>query len=214
MVDRNVDVLCPSGKTNHGSDWEKKGYQGLFGKARFEYDEKSNVYRCPAGAELRQIEQSRDGKGRLYRTYRTTACAGCRLRTQCTTSRIGRKVKRYEGEEFKEAMAEVLRDPRARAVYRRRAYIGERPFAEFRERQGLDRFHRTGLKGASVEFALHVIAFDLKWAINRSVDAPCTVSAFIFVFWARSGHQGRPWTIVAVVAVISERFSSLNAATA
>lgn len=206
MVDRNVNVLCPSGKTNRGDDWEKKGHSGLFGKARFEYDEKSNVYRCPAGAELGQIEQSRDGEGRLYRAYTTKACAGCELRAQCTTSVTGRKVKRYEGEEFKEAMAEVLCDPRARAEYRRRAPIVERPFAEIRERQGLRRFHRCGLAGASVEFALHVIAFDLKWAIRRSAAAPCAVTAVIVVFWARSGHQGSPWRPVTVVTATFTQF--------
>ena len=206
MVDRNVNVLCPSGKTNQGDDWEKKGHRGLFSKAQFEYDEKSNVYLCPAGAELRQIEQSRDGEGRLYRAYTTKACAGCELRPQCTTSVTGRKIKRYEGEEFKEAMAEVLRDPRARADYRRRAPIGERPFAEFRERQALRRFHRFGLAGVSVEFALHVIAFDLKWAIRRSADAPCAATAVMILLWARSGHQERSWRLVAVVTGISTQF--------
>lgn len=202
MVDRNVNVLCPSGKTNRGDDWEKKGHRGLFSKSRFEYDEKNNVYRCPAGAELRQIAQSRDGEGRLYRAYSTKACEGCELRAQCTTSRSGRKVKRYDGEEFKEAMAEVLRDPRARTEYRRRAPIVERPFAEFRERQALRRFHRCGLAGASVEFALHVIAFDLKWAIRRSVGAPCTATVAIVVLWSRSGHQESPWRLVAAVTGI------------
>jgi len=206
MVDRNVNVLCPSGKTNRGEDWEKKGHRGLFSKARFEYDETSNVYRCPAGAELKQIQQSRDAEGRRYRAYSTKACEGCELRAQCTTSVTGRKVKRYEGEEFKEAMAEVLRDPRARAEYRHRAPIVERPFAEFRERQALRRFHRCGLAGVSVEFALHVIAFDLKWAIRRSADAPCALTAVIVVFWARSAHQGSSWRPVAVVTGIVTNF--------
>lgn len=213
MVDRNVNVLCPSGKTNRGEDWEKKGHRGLFSKARFEYDEKCNVYRCPAGAELRQIEQSRDAEGRVYRAYATKACQRCELRAQCTTSRSGRKVKRYDAEEFKEAMAEVLRDPRARAEYRRRAPIVERPFAEFRERQALRRFHRCGLAGASVEFALHIIAFDLKWAIRRSGDA-YGPTAVIIVIWACSGHQGRPWQPVAVFTATFTQSSNFASAVA
>jgi hypothetical protein len=62
------------------------------------------------------------------------------------------------------------------------------------------------LAGASVEFALHVIAFNLKWALRRSTDAPCAVTAVIVVFWARSGHQGSPWRPVAVATGIFTQF--------
>ena len=199
MVDRDVNVLCPSGRTNQGEDWERKGHKGLFGKARFTYDEEHNVYRCPAGQELRQSEKSRDVEGRTYRAYTTKACSECELRAQCTKSRTGRKVKRYEGEEYKAAMAVVLRHPAARAEYRRRAPIVERPFAEFRERQGLHRFHRCGLAGARVEFALHVIAFDLKWAIRRSANGQGPAAAALILLWARSGPRASPWHLVAVL---------------
>lgn len=202
MVERDVNVLCPSGRTNQGEDWEKKGNKGLFGKARFAYDEERNVYRCPAGAELRQSEQSCDAAGRPYRAYTTNACSGCELRTRCTTSRHGRKIKRYEGEEFKEAMARVLRQPAARREYQRRAPIAERPFAEFRERHGLRRFHRCGLLGAAVEFALHVIAFDLKWAIGYPAGSPDSLQGALILLWTRSASPGSPWRLIAVGANI------------
>ncbi len=206
LVERNVNVLCPSGKTHRGPDWEKKGHRGLFGKARFAYDADANVYRCPAGAALRQSEQGRDAHGRPQRTYTTNACAGCALRAQCTTSRTGRKVKRYDGEEFKEAMAAVLRHPAARAEYRRRAPIVERPFAEFRERQALHRFHRGGLAGAQVEFALHVIAFDLKWAVRRADCGQYARTAAVILLWMRAAHQGGPWRLVAAISSVFAQF--------
>jgi len=42
------------------------------------------------------------------------------LRERCTESKYGRPLKRYEGEEFEEAMAQVLREAAARAKYQRR----------------------------------------------------------------------------------------------
>src|SRR5262249_38322305 len=78
----------------------------------------------------------------------------------------GRTIQRYEGEELREAMVEVLAQPRARQKYRRRAVIAEPPFAELKHRQGLTRFHRRGLFGVRVEFALHCIAFNLKKVAN------------------------------------------------
>lgn len=206
LVERNVNVLCPSGKTTQGDDWEKQGYRGLFGKARFAYDADANVYHCPAGAALRQSERGRDAHGRPHRTYTTNACAGCELRAQCTTSRTGRKVKRYDGEEFKEAMAAVLRHPAARTEYRRRAPIVERPFAEFRERQALHRFHRGGLGGAQVEFALHVIAFDLKWAVRRSAGGQYALVTVVVLRWSRSAPPGGPWRLVAAISAVVAPF--------
>lgn len=168
MVERNIDVLSPAGKAQRQDDWEKRGPKGRFGKAQFAYDEPRNAYRCPAGQWLTQRRQGRERAGYAYRMYATAACADCALRAKCTTSRTGRTVKRYDGELIKELMAEVLRHPRARERYRQRAALAERPHAEFRYRQGLTRFHRRGLQGAAVDYALHCIAFNLNWAVARS----------------------------------------------
>jgi hypothetical protein len=198
MVERDVDVLCPSGKATEEENWQRRGHRGRFGKHAFQYDEERNVYLCPGGQELRQIGRARDGDGRLYRTYRTKTCANCTLRAQCTTSGKGRKVKRYDGEEYKEAMSLVLNQPAAREQYRLRRTLGERSFAVFREQQGLRRFHRFGLAGARVEFALHVMAFDLKWALNRFAAGTATAgsdryTAVVAFLWARVGGTSAAW---------------------
>ncbi len=80
-----------------------------------------------------------------------------------------------------------------------------------RERQGLRRFHRCGLLGASVEFALQVIAFDLKWAIRYPAGAPSPISAAIILLWARSTRHGAPWCLIAVGTNIFPRFSRARA---
>ena len=113
-------------------------------------------------------EQRTDKFGRRYRVYCGARCADCGLRERCTESKYGRPLKRYEGEELKEAMVQVLSQPAARAKYHRRSAIVEPLFAELRERQGLKRFHRRGLAAVRVEFALHCIAFNLK----RTVRSP------------------------------------------
>ena len=203
MVERDVDVLSPSGKATAEGNWQKRGHEGRFGKQAFEYNEERNVYRCPAAEELRQIARTRDAQGRSYRAYQTTACAKCPLRPKCTTSGKGRKVKRYDGEEYKEAMALVLSQPAARRQYRLRRTLGERSFAVFRERQGLTRFHRFGLVGVRVEFALHVMAFDLKWALNQFAAGAGTAGtqacmAVVVLVWARMGGKSAPWRPLAL----------------
>ena len=164
-ADQGLDVLCPAGRTDTAT-WSKRGAGGRFGKGQFTYDAERNAYRCPAQHWLTVRSQSRHHKGRRCVAYTTPACAGCALRPQCTTAKSGRTVIRFEGDEIKEAMRWVLEQPRARRAYRQRGPIVERPFAELRERQGLRRFRRRGLLGVRVEFALHCIAFNLKWALR------------------------------------------------
>jgi transposase len=162
FTDAGVDVLCPSGKVITGQ-WTKAGAGQHFAKDRFRYDEPADVYHCPAGQILKPLRAATDAKGRRFREYKAVGvCASCTVRTQCTKSRSGRTIKRYAGEQFKEAMLAVLEQPRARQKYRQRSALAERPFAEIKDRQGLRRFHRRGLLGVRVEFALHCMAFDLK----------------------------------------------------
>jgi transposase len=167
LVAQDIDVLCPAGKATGADDWVKAGPSGRYGKGGFAYDATRDAYRCPAAQWLTRVGQSRDRTGRPYQRYATPACTGCALRAQCTTSRRGRTVERYDGDDYKDAMAAVLRQPAAQARYRHRAPIAERPHAELRLRQGLVRFHRRGTAGAAVEYALHCIAFDLKWAVRQ-----------------------------------------------
>jgi hypothetical protein len=165
VAERGIDILCPPGKPT--GTWHKRnGPRRGFDKAAFTYDALANVYHCPASQVLRSVATGIDRAGRAYQSYGGAPCRQCALRAQCTTSATGREVIRYAGDEFKECMAEVLRQPAARKQFRRRRSIVERPFAELRYRQGLTRFHRRGILGVRVEFALHCIAFNLKWAIS------------------------------------------------
>ena len=104
----------------------------------------------------------------MARKYRTTQCRGCELRARCTQSKQGRALERYEAEEIKEVMQEVMTQPGAKRLYRRRKAIVERIFAELGWRQGLKRFRRRGRLGSALEFSLHCIAHNLKWALRAS----------------------------------------------
>jgi hypothetical protein len=118
---------------------------------------------------------NRDGLRNQIRVYLGRQCGDCPLRSGCTDSPRGRTLKRYPGEEFREWMAQLMDHLRARARYRRRQAIVEPCFADLRERQGLKRLHRRGLKAVRAEFALHCIALNLKRALGR----PLTLLIFL-----------------------------------
>ena len=180
-VEHGIDVLCPAGSTRGPQGWARRGANGRFGKERFTYDATRDVYRCPAGQELSFHGQRTDRDGRRYRHYQTRACAACALQAQCTSAKRGRSLARYPGDEYKEAMRWVLEQPRAREKYRQRRTLGERVYAELSERQGLRRFHRRGIEGVRLEFALHCIAFDLKLAVRRGA-APLLLVRLLLVW--------------------------------
>jgi hypothetical protein len=168
LVEHGIDVLCPTGRTDADGNWQKRSSRrGKFTKREFHYDAGRDLYHCPAGRELTFAHEDRDGLGNQFRRYLGRQCGDCPLRTGCTDSRLGRTLKRYPGEEFREWMAQLMDHPLARARYRRRQAIVEPCFAELRERQGLKRFHRRGLKAVRAEFALHCIALNLKRALRR-----------------------------------------------
>jgi hypothetical protein len=80
-------------------------------------------------------------------------CRGCALRDHCTKAKTSRVLKRYAGEEIKEAMAVVLQQPAALRQLRRRGAIIEPLWADLRERQRLTRFHRRGLAKVKLEWS-------------------------------------------------------------
>jgi transposase len=165
---RQIDVLCPAGTTLDGQ-WERKGNKEKFGKNKFAFDPEEDRYQCPAGHWLTPSKVYKDvATGLNARKYRTKQCSGCQLRSKCTQNKQGREIVRFEGEEIKQMMAEVLAQSRARRRYRMRREIVERIFAELGWRQGLHRFHRRALDGSKLEFGLHCIALNLKWAIRRA----------------------------------------------
>jgi transposase len=189
---RAIDVLCPSGSTQDGQ-WERQGNNDKFGKLKFAYDAEGDRYLCPAGKWLTPGAWHRHTRtGHRVRKFRTKNCQGCVLRSQCVSGKGGRTIVRFEGEELKEMMEEVLAQPRARREYRRRAAIVERVFAEIGWRQGLKRFRRHGRHGSGLEFGLHCIAFNLKWAVRRGASGARTgafrhqrVSARLLRIWVR-----------------------------
>ncbi len=180
LCERNIDVLCPSGKVVDGH-WRKQESGARFGKSSFRYDESTDTYWCLAGEPLRAEYAARE-RGLRYVRYRAAAaaCARCPLRSQCTASERARTLKRYAGEEYREAVQRVLEQPAARARYRKRMPLAERPTAEVRERLKFTRFRRLGTAGARVEFSLCVIALNLKWAVGREIHRTAGSQRSIF----------------------------------
>jgi len=164
MQARDIELLCPEGR-NEGEDWNKQSNK-LYPKSRFVYEAEQDCYMCPNGQRLSPI---RHYQGNLqvkgYVIYATTACTECPLKAHCTRSDEGRKIKRYAGDQAKDALRLKMSQPEARTRYLQRQAMVEPVFSHLRTRQGLNRFRRWGLSAVRVEFALHAMAHNLSRAV-------------------------------------------------
>jgi hypothetical protein len=132
-----------------------------FDRSAFTYDKGCDSYRCPAGEVLKRKTISTADRLVLYTTG---ACGGCNLKPQCTGAKQ-RWVTRHFEEDALERMRERLEaHPEAMALRRETV---EHPFANLKHRiLGNGRLLMRGLRGASGEMALAVLAYNFRRAFN------------------------------------------------
>ena len=137
--------------------------QGLFGKSRFTFDPRKDVYRCPAGAPL-TYRFSTDEKGRQVRYYRAGGCNTCALKSQCTRNRGNRTITREQDEAVMEAMAvRVAAHPE---IMKWRKQLCEHPFGTIKRFFGYTHFLLKGLMKVGAEWSLITLAYNLKRVLN------------------------------------------------
>ena len=101
-------------------------------------------------------------KGMTMRTYWTTECSGCPLKSKCTTSKL-RRVRRWEHEAAIDAMQDRL--DRAPETMQIRKQTAEHPFGTLKAWMGATHFLTRTLEKVRTEMSLHVLAYNLKRVI-------------------------------------------------
>ena len=136
--------------------------KGRYSKADFRYDAQRNEYVCPAGQRLTYRFDSVEHGKRLW-VYMTYQCSSCPLQAKCTTANA-RRIKRWEHEHRLEAAdAELKKHPDA---MRQRKQIVEHPYATIKHWMGSTHFLMKRLPNVQTEMSLHVLAYNLRRAIN------------------------------------------------
>lgn len=157
-LERDISLLCPEGKIlGEGKSSNKKYIKG-----QFNYDSQQDCYVCPANQRLGlMLSYKGTDKTAGYQLYGTEMCTDCTLRDECTTSKVGRRVRRYPEDEAKEALRQVMSHKAAKKRFRCRQAWVEPVFSVLRGNQGLNRFRRKGIARVQTEFGLHVLAYNL-----------------------------------------------------
>lgn len=133
------------------------GAEGRFDKADFVYVPDEDTYICPAGEQLTyHFTSELDGK--MMRSYWTTACETCPVKTKCTTGKE-RRVRRWEHEAILERVQKRLDDDPSKIPLRSKTV--EHPFGTIKAWMGATHFKMRTLKHVTTEMALHVLAYNM-----------------------------------------------------
>jgi len=136
--------------------------QGRFTLARFIYDAQADVYRCPAGAELKPTKgYKRDVGGKLHVRYACphAVCGACPLRRQCLTAKARRRdVYRWVHEDVIERHR--VRMANAGTLMRRRGALAEHPFGTLKCRAGYRHFLMRGFDKVRGEWSLMALCYN------------------------------------------------------
>jgi transposase len=144
------------------TDTAGKRAKGEFPRSAFRYIPEDDEYECPAGERL-IYRFTRNESGKEIRRYWSSECPRCPLKSACTPSQQ-RRVSRWEHEEVIEAAEDRLKQ-HPEMMNTRRATV-EHPFGTLKAWMGSTHFLTKTLDRASTEMGLHVLAYNMKRAIN------------------------------------------------
>ena len=151
-----IDAYLPKPKTSGNKA------KGLFDRAAFSYIEQDDEYECPAGERLTQRTTTTE-KGKVIKCYWTSVYSGCAIKAQCTSGKERRVSRWVHADVLDRAQARL--DKKSDAMRVRRATV-EHPFGTIKSWMGATHFQMKTLPRVSTEMSLHVLAYNMKRAIN------------------------------------------------
>jgi transposase len=133
----------------------------LFDRGQFQYDEKTDTFRCPAQQTLTRKQLSRKDRA-IYYAAQPEACSACVLKGRCTNG-----AQRLVSRHLHEGALQRMQHRATPAVMRLRRSTVEHPFASLKYRIfGHPRFLLRGLAGAQTEISLATMVYNLKRMLN------------------------------------------------
>ncbi|TAK86264.1 MAG: IS1182 family transposase [Aquabacterium sp.] len=137
-------------------------FEGRFDKRDFVYDNRRDVYRCPAGQiAIHRFTTIEDGK--TLHKYWSSACPGCHLKKRCTPA-SNRRISRWEHEDVLEVVQARLDGAPEASRLRQRTV--EHVFGTLKAWMGSTHFQTRTLPRVRTEMSLQVLAYNMRRVIT------------------------------------------------
>jgi len=139
--------------------------RGIFERKQFGYDQERDLYVCPQGEELHWTKTTNDReRNKQFKVYATKACSQCPLRAQCTTSKYGRKIKRWVDQGVIDRLQ--ARNRGRPELLKQRKTLAEHPFGTIKWGMNQGFFLLKGISKVTTETGLTVLSYNLKRVLN------------------------------------------------
>lgn len=171
------ELIGSLGENRSQAKLRSRGVSPEFFSDRFVFEAQQNQYTCPAGKIL-VFQNSQKLVGATEKRYaaRASDCQSCSFRTRCCPGKQarGRLVFRTEEHPQVAAFRAKMQRDEYRQIYRQRSPVAEFSHACLKQKRGLRKFLRRGLKKGRTELA---------WACLS-----CNVAIWIRRVWKVSGQ--------------------------
>lgn len=138
-----------------------QGNGRLFDRSQFQYDDKTDSYRCPAKQTLARRQLQRN-KMRVIYAGDPAVCGACVLKSRCTHA-----PQRVINRHLHDGVLQRMQQRATPDMMRLRRCTVEHPFASLKYRIfGNPRFLLRGLQGAQAEISLATMVYNLKRMLN------------------------------------------------
>ena len=159
---KHLEICEENGITTYSSPKEHSSQKnGLFDMKDFEYNKKTDTYKCPNNEILTgtgNIYNKGNHKVKHYKNFK--ACQGCPLRGKCTTAKNGRLIERSIYQEALERNAmRVNQNP---DYYRLRQQITEHQFGTLKRQWGFTYTLMKGKQNVLSEVNIMMICYNLR----------------------------------------------------
>ena len=150
---------------------KEKGYR----KEDFKYLEKDDFYICPNNKKMGLSKTYlRKGRDYIVKVYTTGECVHCQLKGNCSKSKTGRRIERYEYEDALERQREKQKETENKTKLANRGKIVEPVFGWIKHNNNINRWLYRGLESVDAQWGLICTAVNLRkifrlWAEKRLV---------------------------------------------
>jgi transposase len=140
--------------------------QGRFTLKDFTYEAEQDIYRCPAGSELRPMDgYKQDAGGKLHVRYAAlqSVCGKCPLRSRCLSDKARRReVHRWKHQDVIDRHRARMAQADTSTKMRRRAALAEHPFGTLKCRAGYRHFLLRGFDKVRGEWSLMALCYNFR----------------------------------------------------
>jgi transposase len=138
-----------------------------FQSDQFPYDERADVFYCPAGKPLSFVNSSRHTTENGYPTerrhYECQACPDCPLKSQCTKADRFRRIQvSHRLRAYREQARKNLTSEEGQELRAKRSIEVETGFGNIKQNMGFRRFHLRGEEKVKTEWGVVCIAHNMR----------------------------------------------------